>query len=253
MLGQSGVMDPSFVARGEPGRSFPAIALGLPSEAVLESEAVTVSVSLHKGELIIRPSRKSGPGGAYTGAGVPPAHLPPDSEATAVGAAVREATQTAIDVSADVLRPAGSRKDLVDPPEGFTASSTAALRSLADSWLITTRIGARGGGETGAPSATTWDLPAAPDPDDLGAVVLRALSAGTGSDLVQGSEHDDLGKPQLLVEAEADRLIISPQAIDPDTGPWDAPAHSDGRTIFPGATTHYIGTAILLASEESRT
>lgn len=108
MVQRSGVLDDSQVGGGEPGRTVMAVALGLPDDAVLESESVVVSVSLHQGQLVVRASQSMGPGGGFFGSGLEPVRLDPGSAPAVVGATVREATEAAIRASSSVLKPAGS-------------------------------------------------------------------------------------------------------------------------------------------------
>lgn len=250
MINSSGILDTSLIARGEPGRSFRAASLDLPSDAVLEGETVTVTVSLRKGQLMIDPMQTLGPGGGFGGNGFETTYLPPDSDPAAVGAAVREATEVALSASADVLLPPGSWRAQQTPEGGLPDSGVVTARRIDGSWVVTTRLGARGGGETGQPSSVARTLRADTGPADLGEAIMAGLRAEPGPD-TRGTEPDKPGEGQVLIEGEGGQLLIYPQAIDPETGQWDTPAHSDLRTVFTGATTEEIGRAAHLTMAEA--
>lgn len=250
MIERSGVLDRSFLAPVRPHRSFEAEVLGLPSDAVLETETVSVAVTLRRERLIVEPSRTLGPGGGFDGGDLENITMPGDAAPAAVGSVVREATLASRAESAGVLAEAGTWKNRRAVPN-FPGSGAVTARRTDDAWVIIARVGGRGGGETGSASTATWTIPAAVGPDDLGQAILDALRTAGEADLAHGSEPDDLGKHQVLVECETDQLTLYPQAIDPDTRQWDTPAHSDVRTVFPGATLHDIGTAVMLVSKES--
>lgn len=249
MLRRSGVLDGSQVARGEPGRTFESLSLGLPSDAVLESESVTVTVSLQGGALKVRPMQTLGPGGGFGGSGIPARQLDPDSSASTVGAAVREATEAAFEISAAVLKPAGSWRGEqvagVETPDGGVVT----VRRGTDGWSVTARVGARGG-EAAAPSSIVRNVPRDGSPGDLGQMVVEVLNQAHGRDLQPGDEDSAGGERQVLVEADESGLTIYPQAISTDTGTWDVPAHQDVRTLPLQASPADVGQAVTLAADE---
>lgn len=250
MLGRSGVLPPALVGGGEPGRTIMTAALGLPSDSVLESETVHVSVSLHRGRLLVDASKTLGPGGGFGGSGLPDASLDPHAPAAAVGAVVREATEAAIAASADVLRPAGSWRDEQPGIASGPASGVVTARRTADGWTVTARIGARGG-ESAAASSSVRRV--APDGSfaELGSTVVEVLGQAQSGDLSPGQEDPAGGDRQVLIEADEFGLTIYPQTISGDTGVWDVPAHQDVRTLPLQASPADIGQAVALAAEEA--
>lgn len=249
MVQSSGVMDGSRYGVGDAGRTVMAAALGLPDDATLESESVKVSVSLRQGQLVVRASQSMGPGGGFVGSGLEPVRLGPGSPPAVVGAAVREATEAAITVSASVLRPAGTWKEghgrgITIPLEGV-----ATVRRTAEGWTVTARIGHRWA-PTAPSSAVALISPDAPH-DELGHAVLDALTRAASGDLQPGEEDPAGGDRQVLVEADELGLTIYPQAISGETGVWDVPAHPDVRTLPRQASTTDVGQAVsLVAGEE---
>lgn len=248
MINQSGVLDTSLIAPIEPGTSFEARCLSLPSESVLESEAVTTSATLKANEIIVRPLQTMGPGGGFVGSGLEPFRLDPDSPPAMVGAAVREATEAAIKVSGSVLKPAGSWQgegvlDAAIPSEGVVT-----VRREADDWLVTACIGDRWTKADPSSSVTLVRLDASHD--ELGHAVVEALASASAGDLQPGEEDPAGGDRQVLVEADEHGLTIFPQAISDETGVWDVPVHPDVRTLPRQASTTDVGQAVSLVADE---
>lgn len=248
MLGRSGVLDGSLIARGQPGRTFVTQAFELPSDAVLQSETVTVTVSLQKGELDVSPMRTRGPGKGFTGTDAPDTELDPECPADVLGAAVRQATETAIAESSAVLKPAGSWRgdhaaDVATPPAGVVT-----VRRSAEGWTVTARIGARGG-ESATASSSVARVARDASFEDLGRAVTQVLGQ-RDEDLRPGDEDPAGGERQVLVEADEDGLTIYPQAISGDTGVWDVPAHPDLRVLPRQASLADVGQAVSLVADE---
>lgn len=251
MLRRSGVLDGSQVARGEPGRTFESQSLGLPSDAVLESETVTVTVSLQGGVLKVRPMQTLGPGGGFGGSRIPAQQLDPDSSASTVGAAVREATETAMEISAAVLEPAGSwRGEQVHGVEIPSGGVVTVRRRTDQGWSVTARMGARGG-ESASVSTSVEQVAPKASFGDLGRAVVELLGSATAGNLQPGDEDPAGGERQVLVEADEFGLTLYPQAINPDTGEWDVPAHQDVRTLPRQASLKEVGQAVTLAADEA--
>lgn len=250
MLVQSGVLPTAFVGGGEPGRTVMTAALGLVSDSVLESEAVRVSVSLHEGRLIVRASQSLGAGGGFGGSGLPAQELDPDSPPDVVGAAVRQATESAAEVSAAVLMPAGSWRGEQASDVAIPAGGVVTVRRGPGGWSVTARIGARGG-ESAIASSSVGHVARDGSVAELGRVVVEILRHAQSGDLRPGEESLAGGDRQVLTEADEFGLTIYPQAISTDTGVWDVPAHQDVRTLPRHASVADIGRAVALATEEA--
>lgn len=248
MVQRSGVLDDSQVGGGEPGRTVMAVALGLPDDAVLESESVQVSVSLHQGQLVVRASQSMGPGGGFFGSGLEPVRLDPGSAPGVVGATVREATEVAIKVSSSVLKPAGSWKGEHGKGTTIPLEGMATARRAAEGWTVTARIGDLSAPT--APSSTNVHLRPDASHDELGQAVVDALARAAAGDLQSGEEDLAGGDRQVLVEADEHGLTIYPQAISGETGVWDVPAHPDVRTLSRQASTTDVGQAVSLVADE---
>lgn len=248
MINQSGVLGTSLIAPSEPGTSFEARCLSLPSESVLESEAVTVSATLKANELIVRPLQTMGPGGGFAGSGLEPFRLDPGSPPAVVGAAVREATEAAIKVSGSALKPAGAWQGEGVLDAGIPSAGVVTVRRGADDWLVTARIGDRWAKTDPSSSVTLVRLDAASG--ELGRAVVDALASAAAGDLQPGEEDPAGGERQVLVEADEHGLTIHPQAISDETGVWDVPAHPDVRTLSQQASTGDVGQAVSLVADE---
>lgn len=248
MVQRSGVLDDSQVGGGEPGRTVMAVALGLPDDAVLESESVVVSVSLHQGQLVVRASQSMGPGGGFFGSGLEPVRLDPGSAPAVVGATVREATEAAIRAGSSVLKPAGSWQGEGPLDAAIPSDGVVTVRREADDWLVTARIGDRWTKTEPSSSVTPLRLDASSG--ELGRAVVDALARAAAGDLQSGEEDLAGGDRQVLVEADEHGLTIYPQAISGETGVWDVAAHPDVRTLSRQASATDVGQAVSLVADE---
>lgn len=249
LLGESGVLDPRLSAKGEPGRSYVAARLGLPSDAVLSTETVLVSVTRRGGRLLLEPMVSEGAGGGF-GGDLATVELNEGTDAAIVGASVRECADLAAEASASVLRPAGSWRTEMHSPLALPTSGAVTVRRAGESWMVTARIDAGGGGQSGKASSTVECVRRDAAADELGRVVVEVLALATGRRPQPGEAERVGGERQVLVEAVGHGLTIYPQAICGDTGAWDVPAHQSARHVPQQATLGDVGRAVALAADE---